>query len=58
MIIGILLFNFVPMYNNYAAGNYDSNNKNISYEHSIYYSYPFDVTTNWKGYIVANLVNW
>nr|AEY84943.2 putative olfactory receptor 3 [Spodoptera litura] len=59
MLFGVPLFNLVPMYYNYAAGRYKpGGTQNSTFEHSMYYQYPFDTLTEIKGYIVANIINW
>nr|AXJ21642.1 odorant receptor 16 [Mamestra brassicae] len=59
MITGLSFFNLIPMYNNYAAGRYKSGGlKNSSFEHSLYYSYPFNTSTDMRGYIVACIMHW
>uniref|UniRef100_A0A2A4KAF9 Odorant receptor n=1 Tax=Heliothis virescens TaxID=7102 RepID=A0A2A4KAF9_HELVI len=59
MMLGLFLFNVTPMYNNYSAGKYKSGGlKNSTYEHSLYFSWPFNASTDMRGYIVSNILNW
>nr|AGS41444.1 olfactory receptor 5 [Agrotis segetum] len=60
MIGALSLFNLTPIYNNYAAGNYERSNikGNVTYEHALYFSYPFPVSTDFKLYILANFFHW
>ncbi|CAH1647027.1 unnamed protein product [Spodoptera littoralis] len=58
--IAACLFNLIPMYNNYAAGNFASfdNLQNKTYEQAISCLYPWNFETNFKGYLVATLSGW
>lgn len=59
MVFGVIFFNLIPMYYNYTAGRYKpGGTQNSTFEHSLYYKYPFDTLTEVKGYIVANIINW
>uniref|UniRef100_A0A2A4K9S9 Odorant receptor n=1 Tax=Heliothis virescens TaxID=7102 RepID=A0A2A4K9S9_HELVI len=59
MIAGLSLFNLTPMYNNFSAGKYKKGGlKNSTFEHSLYYSYPFNVSSDVRGYIVSNICDW
>ncbi|XP_050551650.1 uncharacterized protein LOC118271081 [Spodoptera frugiperda] len=59
MLFGLSCFNLIPMYNNYVAGRYRSGGtQNSTFEHSLYYKYPFDTFTDIKGYLLANIINW
>ncbi|KAF9407057.1 hypothetical protein HW555_010952 [Spodoptera exigua] len=51
--IAACLFNLIPMYNNYAAGNFASfdNLQNTTYEHAISCLYPWNFETNFNGYL-------
>nr|WCF43337.1 chemosensory receptor OR11 [Spodoptera frugiperda] len=58
--IAACLFNLIPMYNNYAAGNFESFEplQNKTYEQAISCLYPWNFETNFKGYLVATLSGW
>ncbi|XP_050562231.1 odorant receptor 85c isoform X2 [Spodoptera frugiperda] len=58
--IAACLFNLIPMYNNYAAGNFESFDtlQNKTYEQAISCLYPWNFETNFKGYLVATLSGW
>nr|ALM26192.1 odorant receptor 1 [Athetis dissimilis] len=59
MMAGLSLFNLIPMYNNYAAGRYSRGGlQNATFEHSLYFAYPFDFRTNVNGYIVTCIIHW
>nr|CAG38117.1 putative chemosensory receptor 16 [Heliothis virescens] len=59
MLSGLSLFNLIPMYSNYAAGRYSGDvSKNSTFEHSLYYSYPFDTSTDIRGYSIACVIHW
>nr|BAG71414.1 olfactory receptor-1 [Mythimna separata] len=60
MLAGLFLFNVTPMYNNYSAGNYASGGLkgNATYEHALYFSYPFNASGDLKWYILANIFHW
>nr|AGH58119.1 odorant receptor 6 [Spodoptera exigua] len=59
MVFGVPLFNLIPMYYNYAAGRFKpGGTQNSTFEHSMYYEYPFDTLRDIRGYIVANIINW
>nr|AOE48008.1 putative odorant receptor OR3 [Athetis lepigone] len=59
MVVGLCLFNLIPMYNNYAAGRYKKGGvQNSTFEHSLYFAYPFDFMTNVNGYIVTCISHW
>nr|AGS41447.1 olfactory receptor 8 [Agrotis segetum] len=59
MWVGLSLFNLIPMYNNYAAGRYKSGGtQNSTFEHSHYLPYPFDTSTEMKGYLIACIFHW
>nr|AGS41446.1 olfactory receptor 7 [Agrotis segetum] len=59
MWVGLSLYNLIPMYSNYAAGRYKSGGtQNSTFEHSLYWPFPFNTSTEMKGYIVACIINW
>ncbi|XP_026736951.1 uncharacterized protein LOC113500376 isoform X1 [Trichoplusia ni] len=58
MTIGLILFNVIPMWINYAAGNFDHKVINSTYEHSVYFYLPEYAYTHWDAYIAICLVNW
>nr|QLF97426.1 olfactory receptor OR16 [Helicoverpa gelotopoeon] len=59
MLSGLSLFNLIPMYSNYAAGRFSGEvSKNSTFEHSMYYPYPFDTTTDIRGYSIACVIHW
>nr|BAG71423.2 olfactory receptor [Mythimna separata] len=59
MCLGILLFNLTPMYNNYTDGMYrEVKPPNATFDHSVFYSLPFDYTTNLRGYLALFTFNW
>nr|AGY14579.2 putative odorant receptor [Sesamia inferens] len=59
MLAGLSLFNLIPMYSNFAAGRYSrGGTQNSTFEHSLYYPYPFNTSTDMKGYIVACIIHW
>uniref|UniRef100_A0AAU6NDM3 Odorant receptor n=1 Tax=Mythimna loreyi TaxID=667449 RepID=A0AAU6NDM3_9NEOP len=59
MLFGLSLFNLIPMYNNYAAGRYKSVRlDNSTFEHSLYYYYPFNTSTEMRGYVIACIFHW
>ncbi|XP_035442856.2 uncharacterized protein LOC118271080 [Spodoptera frugiperda] len=59
MLFGLSCFNLIPMYNNYVAGRYRSGGtQNSTFEHSLYFKYPFDTLTDIKGYLLSNIINW
>nr|AOE48009.1 putative odorant receptor OR4 [Athetis lepigone] len=59
MVVGVCFFNLIPMYNNLSAGRYKKGGlQNSTFEHALYYEYPFNFLTDVKGYIVANLIHW
>nr|AGY14585.2 putative odorant receptor [Sesamia inferens] len=59
MCLGILLFNATPMYNSYSDGMYSSERpENSTFDLSVYFSLPFDYTTNYKGYSAVFCINW
>nr|QLF97419.1 olfactory receptor OR15 [Helicoverpa zea] len=59
MMLGLFLFNVTPMYNNYSAGKYMSGGlKNSTYEHALYFSWPFNASTDFRGYVVSNILHW
>jgi hypothetical protein len=59
MLLGILLFNALPLYNNITAGAFRRERPaNLTFEHSVYMSLPFDSTTNFKGFLVQFTFNW
>nr|WPV72938.1 olfactory receptor 1 [Protegira songi] len=59
MGLGILLFNLTPMYNSYSDGMYrDERPPNATFDHSVFYSLPFDYTTNLRGYFALFTFNW
>ncbi|KAJ8728843.1 hypothetical protein PYW07_006539 [Mythimna separata] len=56
---GLSLFNLIPMYNNYTAGRYKSGVVlNSTFEHSLYLPYPFNTSTEMKGYVFACILHW
>nr|AOE48010.1 putative odorant receptor OR5 [Athetis lepigone] len=60
MIAGLVLFNVTPMYNNYSAGNYakEGLKGNATFEHALYFSYPFNASKDLKWYILVNFFHW
>ncbi|XP_026737593.1 odorant receptor 13a-like [Trichoplusia ni] len=56
----VMLFNLIPMYNNYSAGNFKTLGPlvNTTYEHAVYCLYPFDFETTFNGYIGGLLSGW
>nr|QLF97435.1 olfactory receptor OR6 [Heliothis subflexa] len=58
MISGATLFNITPMYSNFAAGKYRKGGlQNSTFEHSLYYLYPFNTSTDVTGYTVACILH-
>nr|QLF97429.1 olfactory receptor OR11 [Heliothis virescens]CAG38112.1 putative chemosensory receptor 11 [Heliothis virescens] len=60
LFIAAVMFNLIPMYNNYSAGRYSSfdNLENTTYEQAISCLYPWNFETNFNGYLVATLSGW
>nr|QLF97438.1 olfactory receptor OR14 [Heliothis subflexa] len=59
MIAGLSLFNLTPMYNNFSAGKYKKGGlKNSTFEHTLYFAYPFNASSDVWGYIVSNILHW
>uniref|UniRef100_A0A2A4K9J7 Odorant receptor n=1 Tax=Heliothis virescens TaxID=7102 RepID=A0A2A4K9J7_HELVI len=59
MLSGLSLFNITPMYSNFAAGKYRRGGlQNSTFEHSLYYLYPFNTSTDVTGYTVACILHW
>ncbi|KAJ8737716.1 hypothetical protein PYW08_000311 [Mythimna loreyi] len=59
MCLGILFFNLTPMYNSYSEGMYrDERPPNATYDHAVFYSLPFDYTTDLRGYLAVYAFNW
>ncbi|XP_022823691.1 odorant receptor 13a-like [Spodoptera litura] len=59
MLTGCSLFNLMPMYTNYSSGRYASGGtQNSTFEHSLYFSYPFNTSTDFNGYVVACIFHW
>nr|CAD31948.1 putative chemosensory receptor 6 [Heliothis virescens] len=59
MLSGLSLFNIIPMYSNLAAGKYRKGGlQNSTFEHSLYYLYPFNTSTDITGYIIACILHW
>nr|QLF97422.1 olfactory receptor OR6 [Helicoverpa gelotopoeon] len=59
MLSGLSLFNLTPMYSNLAAGKYRRGGLgNTTFEHSLYYLYPFNTSTDVIGYVVACILHW
>nr|AGS41448.1 olfactory receptor 9 [Agrotis segetum] len=60
MVAGCTLYNMIPMYSNYAAGRYKVGgaNENSTFEHSVYLPYPFNTSTDLRGYVVVNIIHW
>ncbi|KAH9637515.1 hypothetical protein HF086_010926 [Spodoptera exigua] len=59
MLTGLSLFNLIPMYTNYSSGRYASGGtQNATFEHSLYFPYPFNTSTDINGYIVACILHW
>lgn len=59
-ILALFLFNLTPVYNNYANGKFETTKGlvNTTYEHAVYFKFPFNAHTNFEGYIVASVINW
>nr|AGI96751.1 olfactory receptor 16 [Spodoptera litura] len=59
MLTGLSLFNLIPMYTNYSSGRYASGGtQNSTFEHSLYFPYPFNTSTDFNGYVVACILHW
>ena len=59
MCLGLTLFNLTPMYNCYSNGMYRFERpENATFDHAVFYSLPFDYTTNVKGYMALFTFNW
>lgn len=59
MFIGLTLFNAIPIYLNFAKGNYkQSELVNSTYEFAVYLYFPRDSTTNLNSYYIALAYNW
>nr|QLF97407.1 olfactory receptor OR6 [Helicoverpa assulta] len=59
MLSGLSLFNLTPMYSNLAAGKYRRGGLgNRTFEHSLYYLYPFNTSTDVFGYVAACILHW
>ncbi|KAL0852206.1 hypothetical protein ABMA28_000427 [Loxostege sticticalis] len=59
MFIGLSMFNLTPLYNNYSNDAFTKRlHGNATLEHAVYYSLPFDYTTQIPGYIVVFTYNW
>lgn len=59
MTVGAVLFNLVPVFNNYRNGLYGSNKPvNLTLEHTVHFDLPFDYTSsvNW-GYMIVFVAN-
>ncbi|CAH1634879.1 unnamed protein product [Spodoptera littoralis] len=58
MLTGLSLFNLIPMYTNYSSGRYASGGtQNSTFEQSLYFSYPFNTSTDFNGYVVACIIH-
>nr|BAH66309.1 olfactory receptor [Bombyx mori] len=59
VFVGMVLFNFMPIYNNINSGAFKSPRpENVTFQHAMYLALPFDYTTNIKGYFVVFILNW
>nr|AGK90005.1 olfactory receptor 14a [Helicoverpa armigera] len=59
MVAGMSLFNLTPMHNNFSTGKYKKGGlKNSTFEHSLYFSYPFNASSDVRGYILSNIFHW
>nr|QIH28386.1 pheromone receptor OR6 [Mythimna separata] len=60
MFAGIVLFNCIPMWNNFSSGKYKAKILyNSTYEHSLYLSMPVLQTyTHFNAYVVNCIYNW
>ncbi|KAL4704731.1 hypothetical protein ACJJTC_006509 [Scirpophaga incertulas] len=58
MILGIVMFNALPLCNNIMSGAFSGNaGVNVTFEHAVYYSLPFDYKTNFNGYLAVATFN-
>lgn len=63
MVLGLSLFNVIPVIRNFKSGAYyayfsNPDNVTMPLEHSMDYVLPFDYTTDFKGYLFILVSNW
>nr|WPO56466.1 odorant receptor [Leucinodes orbonalis] len=55
---GNVMFHVPPLYKNYKSGMlFNPSDENGTFEHALYWTLPFDYTTNYKGIIFVALFN-
>nr|AXY83405.1 putative odorant receptor 30 [Conopomorpha sinensis] len=56
-VSGIILYTFTPIYSNISSGVFTNHHRNISYELSIYYSFPFNPEEYLPAYVIVSCLN-
>ncbi|XP_075990768.1 uncharacterized protein LOC142986255 [Anticarsia gemmatalis] len=59
--LSLFLFNLTPVFNNYLQGYYSNRKENLvnaTFEHAIYFVFPWNSDSNFNGYIYASIINW
>nr|BBB06435.1 putative odorant receptor [Samia cynthia] len=58
MVIGIILFSAIPLYNNIVSGAFQNPRpENATFQHAVYYALPFDYTTSLRGFLALYTAN-